>query len=164
MGSIRKRTCLDCGAVHHVLHHHRHGIMSQDNADIDDLRCPACKGERYTEGFPDGPPPRDEITNGRTMFPYYDVNLGMHLESAAHKRRVLKERGLVEMEGEMSTVLEKQLSEDERREAESKADYEEYQRECAADPEIRRLQARFDEIRKIPNITPDEVRRRFYGR
>ena len=164
MGCIKLRVCNDCQAEHHLLFSEQHGLTSLDNADIDDLTCPKCHGSNYSERHTRGPAPRDEVTDGRVMFPYDDVNLGVTFESAAHKRRYLRENRIVEAEGEMSAHLEAEFSARQRANEQSEREYKEYRAMCEADPDVRKLEARFNQIASRPGITPEEVEREFYGR
>jgi hypothetical protein len=166
MGAIRKRTCKACGTEQEVLVHHQHGTTSLTNKDCDDLLCPnpECRSDQYVEGFDTRfAPARDEVVDGKVRYPYFDPNLGVTFDSAAHKRRYLRENGLVEMEGEMGTEMEKQRAHEERVTAHLQSEFDAYQRDVQADPDLRAAQARFDRISREAR-DPAEVRRLFYGR
>lgn len=82
-------------------------VVVEDDAPL--AACPTCGGEvRRLLGVPSA--------EAMLQFPRYDKGLGLLLEDEAHRRRVMKERGLIEAgdydEDKIMSAIEKEGEED----------------------------------------------------
>jgi hypothetical protein len=144
------RRCLDCSERFEVLEdlraqHAAQPYTSLDRRarDIDDLACPACRGERFEvmlsvgQGIQMG----GDAGVGRD-FPYFDRGLGMHILSAQHRAQVCRSRGLVPMEESGAKAIGDVYRARELAAERDEAAYNEMRREQEADPVMREAAAR----------------------
>ena len=124
MARIETRGCGSCGRRYEILHHRDGpGALDQPVGKEDDLSCPGCGGNSYREliGGGQGIQLGGSAGQGR-IYPYYDRGLGhggdgrgVYVESAAHRQRLMKERGLIEASGDgWDEVWKKELAEERR--------------------------------------------------
>ena len=154
MATIQTRRCV-CTRRYEILVDARRGDSALDRADIDDLSCPDCGSLEPTVQF--------GAASTVKGYPYFDTELGLEIQSPGHRARVLKERGLVALDGELANVLERQHAEQRRQQEDHDRQWAEHEAMCEADPDVRRMRDRFAEIAATTR-DPDEVRRAFYGR
>jgi len=92
----------------------------------DDLPiCPKCDCPDFKSlvGIPTGIDLGDEAGVGR-IYPYYDRNLKCRVSNAKHRKQICKARGLIPVDGDMTETLDRQVSADERKNAEIKRKYD----------------------------------------
>lgn len=91
MALLRHRRCLDCLKPYAVLQHG--GVSVGMDRDDDEPTCPQCGSKEFTSVVQAAMP----IDRG---YPRFDRGLGIELQSAAHRRQVCAERGLIPVDGD----------------------------------------------------------------
>ena len=91
MALIRHRKCHDCLEPYSVLEHGGE-TLGMDRVD-DQPICPQC-GSKVFSSVVHAPKPIDQ------GYPRFDRGLGIELQSAAHRKQVCAERGLVPVDGD----------------------------------------------------------------
>jgi hypothetical protein len=114
-------------------------VLEKEGDACFELTCPTCGAPEFVEHLLGV---GEEYVPHGSGFPYYDHGLGLEVQSPDHRRRVMKERGLVCMEGEAEREFDRARAEHnaarERLAARQAEDAARQQR----DPEIRKAQAR----------------------
>ncbi len=95
MPLISGRRCTGCNTSYEVMEHKGELIGM---GDTDDTNCPTCGMDDYVGviDVPIGIELGDEGSVGK-IYPYFDRALNMRISNAAQRKRVMKEKGLVEM-------------------------------------------------------------------
>ena len=159
MGATKTRQC-PAGHRYDVLDHR--GVVTVLEKEGDacfELTCPTCGAAEFTEHLLGV---GEEYVPHGAGYPYFDHGLGVELESAEHRRRVMRERGVVCMEGEAGREFDRIMGERraaEAREGERRRQDAERQ---AADPEIRRAQTRVADA-MAGSATIEEFVEKVYG-
>ena len=96
---ILRRRCAECGREYELLRIGR-SISALDRDDIEDLSCPTCSSLSCGNviGAVTGTGLGGEAGHGR-FFPRWDNGLGCRVSSNAHRKRIMKERGLIAYDG-----------------------------------------------------------------
>ena len=95
MALISARRCAGCNTHYEVMEHKGELIGM---GDTDQTTCPTCDMEEYVSvlTIPVAIELGDEGGHGK-IYPYFDRALNMRISNAAQRKRVMKEKGLVEM-------------------------------------------------------------------
>ena len=139
---IFERRCT-CGRVYEVMTW-KGEYSALDREDINDLSCPACDGLEFTLV----PSASIAIETGGEhgvgrIYPYYDNGLCMHVRSKKHRAQIMKQRGIVAVDGDVD--LESDVSRQIRENEAIMAGYNEDMALLRDDPagkELRRLNDR----------------------
>lgn len=137
MGAIHEKKCVN-GHTWEVLEHN--GVetsLAREGDACFDVTCPEC-GLDGTRHFAAGAP----RTPHGAGYPRFDVGLGRMLESEQHRRQVMKELGVKDAEGELGRVVQEIVDLRSTAERKHQEEYTRMQEEMAADPTVRRIQAR----------------------
>ena len=94
MALISARRCVGCNTNYEVMEHNGESIGM---GDTDQTTCPTCDMEEFVAVLevPVAIELGDEAGHGK-IYPYNCRALRMRIKSAAHRRQVMKEKGLVE--------------------------------------------------------------------
>jgi hypothetical protein len=112
--------------------------LCRPEGEEDDLSCPTCGliGARVYTGWM-APTPHG------VGYPYYDIAVGMEFESAQHRERVFRERGLRCMEGEAERELDARNAVENKRKDDERERMRQYDGVKQSDDGIRQLMGRF---------------------
>jgi len=97
MPLINSRRCTSCNTSYEVMEHNGELIGMGDN---DNPTCPNCGAEQFVSLI-ELPTPidlGDEAGYGK-HYPYFDRALNMRIHSKAHRKKVMKEKGIVALDG-----------------------------------------------------------------
>jgi len=111
MPAITTRECSACKTKYDLFEHMGEwGNLDQPDGKEDDLSCPKCAGTEYRSivALGRGIELGDEAGVGK-HYPRYDRGLQCIVKSAAHRRQLCKERGLVPVDGDVN--LERSMDE-----------------------------------------------------
>lgn len=159
MGATKTREC-PAGHRYDVLDHRGVvTVLAKEGDDCFVLTCPTCGSAEFTEHLLGV---GEEYVPHGSGFPYYDHGLGLEVESPDHRRRVMKERGLVCMEGEADREFDRIRSEHNAARERLAARQAEDAARQMRDPEIRKAQARVDAAFR-ESRTIEELVEKVYG-
>jgi hypothetical protein len=144
---IRVRRCV-CGREYEILDHGG-SMTALSREDIENLSCPDCDGAEFVAlvSVGTGIELGDVAGVGRVCpYPYFDRGLHRTITSAAHRRQVCRELGVVPVEGNVGGLVDRELSRQESLAERAEAAYKEQEARDAADPAVRRANAQFAEM------------------
>ena len=98
MPTLQTRRCR-CDEEYDVLTHNGVSMLMADVEDDERLRCPSCGSDDHRVIIKRDSHGHRNRASEDTMYPYYNKGLGCWLTSDEHKRRVMKEKGVVEAPG-----------------------------------------------------------------
>lgn len=152
MGAIKVRVCPQAHEYEVLVHNGAVSVLEHGD-DVENLTCPKCGSAEFTETLGSS----RQRPHG-AGYPYNDIGLGCRIESAQHRRQVMRELGLVSADGEMERETDRALADMDAKRAKVEAERRDTRARQGADQGVRQVQHRLSQAR-----TPQDMLRAVYG-
>jgi len=132
MATISHRRCTECKTRYELIEVSG-AFLRMTHDDVEGLGCPGCGEEGFDRLLSRGGGAKHRNRASEdVLYPYFNRGLGVMLESAEHKKRVMKEMGVVEAPG---LDITKQAEEDGAFSLQNAREYNEYVEEMEGSAE-----------------------------